>query len=562
MLKKILQHKVISGIIIAALIGGGIFAYSIISGTKKETRYILGTVEKGTIISSVSGTGQVSASDQVDLKAKASGDIIYLGIKNGQEVKKGQLLLQLDTTDAKKAVSDAEVALAKEQLSLDKLKGMTTDLGTLRGSKEKAQDALDKAYEDGFNSVSNVFLGLPTVIAGLQNILLSYGFSPNQWNIDYYMDATKIYDARVMQYREDAYNKYQTARAAYDKNFQEYKATSRSSDEQTIETLISDTYETVKSIADAVKSSNNLIQFYQDTLTTRGYTAQTLSNTHLSSLNTYTGNTNSYLSSLLSAKTTIQTDKEAIMQTEFDLSDQEIKVKEAENSLQDIKDALRNYYVYASFDGVISTVNVKKGDSISASTTIATLVTKQQIAELSLNEIDAAKVKTGQKANLTFDAVENLNITGEVADINTVGTVSQGVVSYSVKISFDTQDDRVKPGMSVSASIITDAKQDVLLVPSSAVKTTGNNSYVQIVDVKSIEGKNINSNTGVVLENPAQQQTVTTGLSDDTSTEILTGIKEGDTIIVRTVTAVSTTTSQTGTNRTGGGVGGVRIPGF
>ena len=99
------------------------------------------------------------------------------------------------------------------------------------------------------------------------------------------------------------------------------------------------------------------------------------------------------------------------------------------------------------------------------------LITKQKIAEISLNEVDAAKVKVGQKVTLTFDAIDGLSITGEVSEIDALGTVSQGVVTYGVKIAFDTQDERVKSGMSVSAAIITDVKQNVLLVPNAAVKS-------------------------------------------------------------------------------------------
>ena len=65
---------------------------------------------------------------------------------------------------------------------------------------------------------------------------------------------------------------------------------------------------------------------------------------------------------------------------------------------------------------------------------------------------DFLTIKVGDKATLTFDAVTDLSISGQVAEIDTVGTVSQGVVSYALKIAFDTQDTRVKPGMTVSAA--------------------------------------------------------------------------------------------------------------
>src|SRR6185369_12071403 len=124
-----------------------------------------------------------------------------------------------------------------------------------------------------------------------------------------------------------------------------------------------------------------------------------------------------------------------------------------------------NNIIIAPFDGVIAKLSLQRGDQASASTAVATLVTKQQIAQISLNEVDAVNVKQDQKATMTFDAIDGLSMTGKVVEIDTIGTVSQGVVSYSAKVALDTQDDRIKPGMSVNVSIITDVAPDVLAVP-------------------------------------------------------------------------------------------------
>jgi hypothetical protein len=74
------------------------------------------------------------------------------------------------------------------------MKGIATDEGFIRGIKEKARDDLKKAYDDGFNNVSNAFLNLPTLMSGLHDILFNTDKSlsgSNQQNIDYYADAVK-----------------------------------------------------------------------------------------------------------------------------------------------------------------------------------------------------------------------------------------------------------------------------------------------------------------------------------------------------------------------------------
>ncbi len=593
LLAQLIKRKLAAGILVLFLAGSGYWGYTKIFSDDSVIRYATAVVQKGTLIVSITGSGQTSASNQVDIKPKASGDIIYVGVKNGQEIKAGTLLAQIDSRDAKKSVRDAETDLESAELSLEKLRKPSDALSILQAenslaqakeSKQKAEDDLQKAYEDGFNTIANAFLDLPTAIAGLQDMLFSSdsGLGGSiQWNIDYYTSAVQTYDEKVLQYKTDTNDKYRSARTVYDKNFQDYKSASRFSERSIIESLINKTYDTTKDIAEAVKSANNLIQFYQDKLTERNLKPQALSNTHLSSLNTYTGKTNAHLLTLLSIKRTILTSKETIVNSErsiaekteslaklkagadaLDIQSQELTIKQRENALLDAKEKLADYFIRAPFEGVIAKMNVKKGDTVSGNTVVATLITKQKIAEISLNEIDVAKVKVGQKATLTFDAIPDLTITGQVAEVDAIGTVSQGVVTYTIKIGFDTQDDRVKTAMSVSAAIITEAKPNVLLVPNSAVKSQsldssrrggqGGMSYVEIVEGEDRSTALASNSSGVILKNSPRRQSVEIGASSDEFTEIVGGLQESDLVVTRTIQLNSTQTQSQ--------QGGLRIP--
>ncbi len=581
------RHKAISAIVLVAILFIGYKIVGSFGGAAGEIRYVTAEVTSGTIISSVSGSGQVSASNQIDLKPKASGDVVYIGVTAGQQVKAGTLIVQLDTSDAQKTVRDALANLESAKLSLEKLQQPADELSITQAennlaraedTKQSAIDDLARSYDDGFSAVSNAFLDLPDVMTGLQGLLFS-GTSAfggiNQWNIDYYASEAARYDEQANVLKDDVYAKYEAARQAYDKAFQNYKATSRFSDNVSMESMINETYQTTKSVAESIKSSVNLIQFYKDTLTKKGSTPAATADTHLADLNTYTGTVNNNLSSLLSAKNSIASNKDSIVNAErtiaentqslanlkngadeLDLKSAQLTIKQRENSLADAYQTLANYYVRAPFDGTIAEVNVTKYDLASSGTAVATLVTQQKIAEISLNEVDVSKVKVGQKVNLSFDAVSDLTITGQVAEVDTIGTVSQGVVVYSVKISFDTQDDRVKSGMSVSATILTEIKQDVLVVASSAVKTQGDSSYVEMFDPPL---ENSSGSQGAVSAVPPHQQSVTVGISDDTSVEIVSGLKAGDQVVIKTITSStssSKTTTKSATSIFGGGGGG------
>ena len=560
MIEKIIQfgirHKIAASALILAILGGGYYGYTKIFSDDGTIRYATAQVQKGTLIVSISGNGQVSVSNQVDIKPKVSGDLIYVGVKNGQEVRSGALIAQLDAGDARKTVRDAEVNLESAKLNLEKLKGQAGS-ATPR-LKQEAEDALAKTYEEGFSSVTKVFLDIPSIMSGLENTLFNNTVQSTQDNITWYVNQIDHrYDERgkVIRYRDDVYDAYNRARTSYNSNFDNYKTTSRSADKQTIEELISQTYDTTKIIADTVKEASNFIDFVKDTLERYDLAVPSIISTHQSSLNSYTDKTSTHLINLLNVKNSIKNAKEGIVDADLDIQSQELTVRQRENALLDAKEKLADYFVSAPFDGVITNADLKKGDSVSSASILAILITRQKLAEISLNEVDAAKVKAGQKATLTFDAVPDLTITGEVAELDTIGTVSQGVVTYNIKIAFDTQDERVRPGMSVSASIITEAKPDVLLAPNSALKSQGGMSYVEIPSETDMSAATANV-SGAVFGNPIRQQRVEVGLSNDEFTEIVNGLGQGDLIVTRTIQPTTAQTTQTQQQ------GGLRIPGL
>jgi macrolide-specific efflux system membrane fusion protein len=161
-------------------------------------------------------------------------------------------------------------------------------------------------------------------------------------------------------------------------------------------------------------------------------------------------------------------------------------------------------------------------------------------AVVTVNEVDVPNVSIGQKATLTFDAIPGFTTTGKVEKMDSIGTVAQGVVTYNVTIGFGSIDSRIKPQMSVTAAIITDVKQNVLIVPNSAIKSQGGNSYVQVL------------NSG----NTPKQVNVEVGAANNTESEIVSGVGAGDKVVTQTINPSATsTTTATSSN-------GLRLPGL
>lgn len=571
MIKKILSfgsaHKVFSGFIIIVLVIGIYFWHKAATNTSAETRYVLTTVQKGTLISSISGSGQVSVSDQLDIKPKTSGDVVYTipTSKLGKTVQAGTLLVQLDTTDAQKTVRNAQINLENSQIALSKLQiNQQNDIPSIQNSITSAQNNLNQTYLSSFNEVSGSFLDLPTINNDIRGVLYDYkAGSTGQVNTGAYQN---LVDNNTLPTLLSTINQagldYLTASQKYNQAFTDYNNADGNSTTTQAASLVSETLDATQAMIQATKDEQNMLSMVVTSLQQNSRTVPSVITSYQTQIATDLNKLNSHASSLTSLNNSIFTGQQALSDAQrnltntqqsdpLNLASQQNSLKQAQASLDDAKETLDDCYVRAPFTGILAKVSVNIHDSASSGAAVATMITPQQVAVLSLNEVDAAKVNVGNKATLTFDAIPDLTISGQLLQLDTIGAVSQGVVSYSLKIGFDTQDSRVKPGMSVSANIITDVKNDVLLVPNSAIKTTSGNSYVQVVDASSIPSANTISGgtttavAGVLLSVPPRQQQVQTGTTNNTETEITSGLNEGDTVVSRTITTAKTSTTST-----------------
>jgi len=563
---------------------GGYFGYKTIKSDEGETRYVLASAEKGTLIVSVSGSGQVSSLNEADIKAEISGEILNLYITNGDQVKKGGLIAKLDDTNLKKAVVSAQLALETAQADLNDLLSPPDELDLFQAenalakakdSKIKAEEGIENGLKDAFNSVTNIFFDLPTIVTTARDVLYGYDIAKSEiaisdynWNKTVYVNSfDPISRADLDIFIRDAEDDYKIARIKYDQNLKDYKNTDYYADSQTIEALLDQTTDTIKAVSQAMKSEINLLDFVVDYLSSNDRRIYSGITTYRTNLQSYYSKTNSFLQTLYSVQNSLKDDRQALVDADLSVEEKELsleKLKEVpdeltvrtkeltiqqkEDALATAKKDLENSYIYAPFSGVIAEVKVKNGDSVSNGAVVANIITEQKIAELSLNEIDAANVKAGQKATLIFDALPDISITGKVLEVDTVGQVSQGVVSYGIKITFDTDIEQVKPGMSVTADIITEAKQDVLVLPSSAIKSQGSSYYVELVEADEELSQQLLANiSGAVLSDSPKLQTVEVGLSNDFSTEIVSGLKEGDIVVSSAINSTQNQTTQTQT---------------
>jgi len=183
--------------------------------------------------------------------------------------------------------------------------------------------------------------------------------------------------------------------------------------------------------------------------------------------------------------------------------------------------------VTAPISGMVASINVSPGQYVSGSAGSAAATNNPEmlivnpsslVATITLNEVDAAKVQQGQDVQLTFNAINGLSLTGTVTSINPIGTISQGVVTYSIVVTPSLSNSQLKSGMSVTADITTEIKNNVISVPSSAIKTNSSGEYVQIL--RNNQPVNITVQTGIVTNN---------------GTEITNGLQVGEKVITQII---------------------------
>ncbi|MGI5838005.1 MAG: efflux RND transporter periplasmic adaptor subunit, partial [Chloroflexota bacterium] len=205
---------------------------------------------------------------------------------------------------------------------------------------------------------------------------------------------------------------------------------------------------------------------------------------------------------------------------ELDLIQAEEAVRQSEANLQQAKDDLQNATLVAPFDGVVASIAANVGEQVGEST-VMTIVDPMAIRiDVTVDETDVAKLAAGQPATITFDAVPGREMRGRVLSVPPTGTTQQGVVTYLISIEPELDGPPLPAGMTAVVTIEVERKDSVLLVPNRAVRTMGRNKVVDVM----LGGGQI------------ETRTVQIGSSNDQFTEIISGIHEGEPVVIPSTT--------------------------
>lgn len=474
-------------------------------------------VKKQDLMQTVSATGTVKSAEEINLNFKTSGKINKVYVKVGDKVKVGDSLVSLESNDASATILSARANLKQAEAALAKLKfgAQTEDVAVTQASVEAAKTSLANARQSYTNTVStqaqnvaNSFaqlMGLPAqAIPARENISTATLSITGTYNgkdkgvytirLDNPVTLTYSLSGLETDYGKDGSRTAPTPLGTKGLYVQfSSTGTLNANDVWTIElpNSLSTSYSTYQSA-------------YQSALTTQKQTVdaaeaavkqaeQTLAQTE-AQLNLKTAPARSY--DILSAEAAVASAQASLLRASNDLSDRTITAPVA---------------------GIITKVNSEVGETNSMTQPVMVLLadSKQEI-KVQVPESDIAKLKVGQSADITFDALgSNEHFTGHVAFIDPASTVIQDVVYYEVTVLFDSNDERIKPGMTANVDVESGRKNDVLVVPLRAVKYDNKKPYVEVLTGEQLARKDVEI-----------------GLKgDDGLVELISGLNQGDKVV-------------------------------
>ncbi len=657
-----IAKKVITVAIITWLTYGGYVYFFKKSTTNTTFTTVPTTVKRGNIENSVQVIGVSALVYEQKMQFSQVGKVAKIFFKEGESVKKWQIMAELDTTDVLNDIKQQEVGLNNTQIKLDQLVKWATakDILNAQNSVTSAMSKIttlgnqktnifrDKAnkqtdYANQILSKQNDIKSKQAQLVNAKNELITLEKTQNKGLSDAGTDIAKTLNTAVIDARKqiidadaslynadeilgisdanrlknDSYEVYLSAKNNTLRTRAENdwaKATTLLSEAKSLmNTLPSESPDSasVKNLLDALsKMEDACITLWKDgtdamnvSITSSSF-AQTTIDSYANIFSTITSSSQSSLSAInntlaninklsdpllqkassndiLTTKKQSITDQESaiaqsqrdlakiqndmayssdtydaqITSNDLDIANAEAALKYAQESLrllqagatkeeialaknsiasqkismEKVRENIKKYQLEAPFDGVLRKVDFKLGDNIvtsSSATPLYLYIENPNLVEMraTVDQLDVVKLKLGQDAKIVFDSFPTLTFTGKVSDINSTPAQTSGVTSYTIKISMDKWDHPIFSGMSAKINIIIESKNDTLVVGTSFItKWRWQPSVLKRVGT-------VDTKTDVTL-----------GISNPSTTEILEGVNEWDTLVRRISTSTGTT---------------------
>ena len=462
----------------------------------RDVTYAETTPIRQDVSNSLSGTGTLNPANTYTVKSLVDGKILTGGFEEGDKVEEGDVLYTIDSSDASTNLEKASIALQQAQRSYDK----TVDLQYVRAEVDGTVSSLKVAKGDQVTSGQEV-----AVIRDSSKMLLNLLFPA--------ADAAN-------------FSVGQSADVMLDGTFETLKGTITAitgTDELSTGNLL------VRTVTIRVNNAGGLTTAQAATASVNGVSSIASATFAYQAERTLTAQAGGTVSAInVQEGDAVSKDDILIELTGDDLTESiqsaSESLRSAEISMQNQQDNMSNYTITSPISGTIIEKDAKQGDALTSGSTLCVIYDLSYLEMvINVDELQIGALSVGQKVQITADAVADKTYVGTVTRVSMKGSSSGGTTTYPITIRID-DTDGLRPGMNANAEIVVAEANNALVVPNAAVIRGG---YV-LVSKKSPSAANavedMDAPEGYVYVK------VETGVSDDSYTEIKSGLKEDDTV--------------------------------
>lgn len=484
--------------VVVAAAAGAVF---LISGggnkaASRDVTYAETTPVRQDVSNSLSGTGTLNPANTYTVKSLVDGKILTGGFEEGDKVEEGDVLYTIDSSDASTNLEKASIALQQAQRSYDK----TVDLQYVRAEVDGTVSSLKVAKGDQVTSGQEV-----AVIRDSSKMLLNLLFPA--------ADAAN-------------FSVGQSADVVLDGTFETLKGTITAvtgTDELSTGNLL------VRTVTIRVNNAGGLTTAQAATASVNGVSSIASATFAYQAERTLTALASGTVSAINVQEGDAVSKGDILIELTGDDLTESIQsasesLRSAEISMQNLQDNMSNYTITSPISGTIIEKDAKQGDALTSGSTLCVIYDLSYLEMvINVDELQIGALSVGQKVQITADAVADKTYVGTVTRVSMKGSSSGGTTTYPITIRIDNTDG-LRPGMNANAEIVVAEANNALVVPNAAVIRGG---YV-LVSKKSPSAANavedMDAPEGYVYVK------VETGVSDDSYTEIKSGLQEDDTV--------------------------------
>ena len=484
--------------VVVAAAAGAVF---LISGggnkaASRDVTYAETTPVRQDVSNSLSGTGTLNPANTYTVKSLVDGKILTGGFEEGDKVEEGDVLYTIDSSDASTNLEKASIALQQAQRSYDK----TVDLQYVRAEVDGTVSSLKVAKGDQVTSGQEV-----AVIRDSSKMLLNLLFPA--------ADAAN-------------FSVGQSADVVLDGTFETLKGTITAitgTDELSTGNLL------VRTVTIRVNNAGGLTTAQAATASVNGVSSIASATFAYQAERTLTAQAGGTVSAINVQEGDAVSKGDILIELTGDDLTESIQsasesLRSAEISMQNQQDNMSNYTITSPISGTIIEKDAKQGDALTSGSTLCVIYDLSYLEMvINVDELQIGALSVGQKVQITADAVADKTYVGTVTRVSMKGSSSGGTTTYPITIRIDNTDG-LRPGMNANAEIVVAEASNALVVPNAAVIRGG---YV-LVSKKSPSAANavedMDAPEGYVYVK------VETGVSDDSYTEIKSGLQEDDTV--------------------------------